>query len=521
MSWARIHRPKQISGLHLTSVKETLLQFMERGEIPQALLFAGPKGTGKTSAARIIGAMLNDPVNEKIVNHQFFAESKPKKFAYQEPNTKTDFNQRIYRGQSFVVQEMDAASNRGIDDIRQLKERVALPPQEGKMTVYILDEAHMLTTAAFNALLKLLEEPPAHVVFILATTELHKIPATIKSRCSLVRFHQANREELMAALTDVLDQEKVEYEADALEIIAERADGSFRDGVKLLQMVVKDGQITQESVETVLSSSVTQDIEQLLTYLLDKDETAVTEMFVELRRRNVDEDFFNHSLLSFLHRSLLQSLGVEEGKAFTERKIAQFLLQQLSSAVQEISPLPHLNLELAMLDIIDRAKQQQGSGGSSGAEQFSNQATPTNSNSKKKSKKANHSAKAQKPKVTSSKSKPTISNGDSQKLLKNWSKLLSEVKKYNMTLEALLRSAKPLKGQNGTAKVAVYYKFHKEQLELPRFKEIISRCAEPLAGGQVKLEYLLKDLPNQAELKEAGAQPDEEDLAALAEEVLS
>ncbi len=516
MSWARLHRPKQIAGLHLTSVRQTLLQFMERGEIPQALLFAGPKGTGKTSAARIIGAMLNDPKNEKIVDYQFFGESKPKKLKYEEPDADREFNQRINRGQSFVVQEMDAASNRGIDDIRELKERIALPPQEGKMTVYILDEAHMLTTAAFNALLKLLEEPPAHVVFILATTELHKIPATIKSRCSLVRFHQANRDELMAALTDVLDQEKIEYEAEALEIIAERAEGSFRDGVKLLQMVVVDGKITQESVETVLSSSITQDIEQLLTHLLDKDETAVAEMFVELRRRNVDEDFYNQSLLTFLHRSLLRSLGVEKGEPFTERKIAQFLLQQLSPATQEKTPIPHLSLELAMLDIIDRSKQQQGSGGGSGAEKFREEksSNKTASRPKKKSKIAKKLA------LESVEDDSSSSSGDSQKLLKQWPRLLAEVKKHNMTLEALLRSAKPLKAMNGTAKVAVYYKFHKEQLELPRFKEIISRCAAPLAGGQIKLEYLLKELPNNAELKNADEQPEEEDLAALAEEVL-
>ena len=332
MSWQRTHRPQKVSKLHLTNVRETLQQFMERGEIPQALLFAGPKGTGKTSAARIIGALLNDPQNEEIVEHQFFQGNQPPKKAYQEPDPTRDFNERIYRGHSFVVQEMDAASNRGIDDIRNLKERVALPPQEGKMTVYILDEAHMLTKAAFNALLKLLEEPPAHVVFILATTELHKIPDTIKSRCSLVRFHKASQDEIIQALTDVLDKEKLEYEPEALAVIARRADGSFRDAVKLLQMVVVDEAVSMDSVETILSSSVRQDIEQLLAHILDKDAAAVSELFVELRGRNVDQDFFNQSFLSFLHQSLLQSLGVETGKPFTKGKIALFLLRKLTPA---------------------------------------------------------------------------------------------------------------------------------------------------------------------------------------------
>ncbi|MBU0576226.1 AAA family ATPase, partial [Patescibacteria group bacterium] len=212
MSWQRIYRPKTIQGLHLTNVRETLQQLMDKGQIPQVLLFAGPKGTGKTSLARIIGAMLNDPANEKVVDYQFFNGSKPKNNKYVEPDFELNFNDRIYRGKSFIVQEMDAASNRGIDDIRELKERVALPPQDGKMTVYILDEAHMLTSAAFNALLKLLEEPPVHAVFILATTEFHKIPETIKSRCSVIHFRKADHEELKQALRGVLEAEKISFQ---------------------------------------------------------------------------------------------------------------------------------------------------------------------------------------------------------------------------------------------------------------------------------------------------------------------
>ncbi|MBT4681333.1 MAG: AAA family ATPase, partial [Candidatus Pacebacteria bacterium] len=109
MSWHRLYRPKTIQGLHLSNIRETLQGFMEKGQIPQVMLFAGPKGTGKTSSARIIGAMLNDPQNEKIIDYQFFNGSKPKKLAYLEPDEKRSFNDRIYRGQSFVVQEMDAA----------------------------------------------------------------------------------------------------------------------------------------------------------------------------------------------------------------------------------------------------------------------------------------------------------------------------------------------------------------------------------------------------------------------------
>lgn len=504
MSWHTIYRPKTISSLHLVNIREALTQFMKRGQIPQVLLFAGPKGTGKTSSARIIGAMLNDKVNNKIVDHQFFGGTKSKENSYSEPDSKTSYNDRIYRGQSFVVQEMDAASNRGIDDIRELKERVALPPQDGKITVYILDEAHMLTTAAFNALLKLLEEPPAHTVFILATTELHKIPETIKSRCSILNFRKANHAELNTALVEVLKIEKIKYEDEALSLICDQADGSFRDAVKLLEMVASGGQVNIKTVESILSSSVAIDIKQLLSHVLDKDSKATVELFEDLRSRNVDEQFFFKSLLNYLHLCLLQNLGINSGDPFTSQKIALFLLKELSNIEIISSPISHLLLELKILDLIDRA------GSSSG-----------NQSKKKASKQIrtekNPIIKAEKFIAEKVEEKEESHSGDSQKLIKNWTQLLAAVKQRNITLEALLRSAKPLKGENGTAQVQVFYKFHKEQLENPKFKALIGECAALIAGGSVKINYELSEVPQEAELKESKKT---DDLATLAEEVL-
>jgi DNA polymerase III subunit gamma/tau len=513
MSWHRTYRPKTISSLHLTNIRETLQQFMENGQIPQVLLFAGPKGTGKTSSARIIGAMLNDPTNEKIIDYQFFKGSKPKSLKYGEPDPKRGFNDPIYRGQSFIVQEMDAASNRGIDDVRELNERAALPPQDGKMTVYILDEAHMLTTAAFNALLKLLEEPPAHAVFILATTELHKIPDTIKSRCSVLHFRKANHEEIQEALVGVLGEEKIKYDAKALDLIADLADGSFRDAVKFLEMVATDGQITLDRVETVLSTSVNNDVTQLLDYVLDKDEKSVAELFEDLRSRNVDEPFFFKSIINYLHTCLLQNLKVKPGKPFTTQAIAYFLLKELSLIESAVTPIAHLPLELKILELIGRA---------SGKVKKNPKKESNNSGSENKTFSVIISKEKILPPPSKKKKVKTVVNdeghfGDSQKLLSNWTELLAAVKQRNMTLEALLRSAKPLKGVNGTAQVQVFYKFHKEQLEQPKFKALIGECAAHIAGGNVIIEYELSELPQKAELKEVG---ETEDLAALAEEVL-
>ena len=201
MPWHRYYRPQKIAELHLESVKKQLLPLLTAATFPQVLLFAGPKGTGKTSSARIIAALLNDPQNKAATDARFKAADKnPPHFL--EPDSNNPTLQEIFSGTSYLIQEIDAASNRGIDDIRMLKERVYIPPQFGSMSVYILDEAHMLTTEAWNALLKLLEEPPQHAVFIMATTEIHKIPDTVLSRASLVQFQTASNQELLDALKE-------------------------------------------------------------------------------------------------------------------------------------------------------------------------------------------------------------------------------------------------------------------------------------------------------------------------------
>lgn len=283
MSWYRQYRPRTVAGLHLQSVRDRLLALMEQGQFPQVLLFAGPKGTGKTSAARIIAAMLNDPANEAVVDAVFFGQPTPKKTALQEP-TESELTDSIIRGAAFAVQELDAASNRGIDDVRALKERVYLPPQGVKVSVYILDEVHMLTTEAFNALLKLLEEPPAHAIFILATTELHKIPATVASRATLIPFTKASSEEITSAVQAILEQEKLTGEKEGVVRLAEFADGSFRDAVKLAESLSQGGQeLTLANVEQYLALSSAQQLQELISSVLDKDAPRLVQVVAKLR----------------------------------------------------------------------------------------------------------------------------------------------------------------------------------------------------------------------------------------------
>ncbi len=529
MSWYTQYRPRQIQELDLTHIREFFAKLMKQGKIPQALLFAGPKGTGKTSTARILGAMLNDPANADLVDQVYFQQQKPTK-AFQEPS-KNEFNEQVFLGHSFVVNEMDAASNRGIDDIRQLKERTALPPAMGKMSVYILDEVHMLTKEAFNALLKVLEEPPAHVVFILATTELDKVPATIISRCSLVEFRQATTEEMLRSFKRVLDAQKIKAKDEDLIKVVKAAEGSFRDGVKLLELACQSGKFDESALNQLIGGQLEQQAAQVVQIVLAKDEAQLSQFFEDLRSKNVNEKVFLKILLEFLHDQLLINLGVKTGNKVLEQAICQFLLKQLLTLDFNLSaPIAFLHLEITLLEIIQKAKNKGGGSSGSGT---TGSVKPTKLASKPISAPEPKAKKALPPETPVLETiqpvaTATITEVDtvsytpcdehlSQKIIEQWEDLLAKVATQNSTLAALLRSSKPSPKSNGKARIDVYYKFHQEQLTQSKFLRIIEDCGEALVGQRVPFEFILTRTPAQAELVE---DQHSQQLAGLAEEVL-
>ncbi len=258
----RRYRPQDLA--HVVGqrhVVRTLSNAIEQGKVRHAYLFSGPRGTGKTSIAKILGKSLNCQAADGPTAS---------------PCLECESCRTIQDGTALDVLELDAASNRGIDDIRDIRDRVAQQPVLGRSRVYILDEAHSLTTDAANALLKTLEEPPEHVVFILCTTEPHRLPDTVRGRCQSFAFLRPTADELVEALRRVADAESITADDDALRLIARHAGGSFRDAISTLDQLAAagDGALDAVSAQAILGVVPDEVLTELVGHVLDGDARA-------------------------------------------------------------------------------------------------------------------------------------------------------------------------------------------------------------------------------------------------------
>lgn len=297
-SLAQRYRPttfrELVGQLHAA---QSLKNAIEYGQIAHAYLFHGSRGVGKTTTARILARCLNC-VNGPTT----------------EPCGQCDECLAIQGGYSQDVVEMDAASNRGIENIRNLRENARFAPIRAKYKIYIIDEVHMLTAEAFNALLKTLEEPPSHVVFILATTELQKVPETIISRCQTYTFRKFSIPEILQRLKQVLEKEGFSYEEAALSIVAQRAEGSMRDALSLLeQLIAFSGKekLTQEKATLVFGLAKTQTLFSFIEAIVKKDLPTQLKIIHEIYQEGLNLKRFVWDCLVLLKDISLESIGVQ------------------------------------------------------------------------------------------------------------------------------------------------------------------------------------------------------------------
>jgi len=282
----------EISGQE--HVTRTLRNALEAGRVGHAYLFAGPRGTGKTSMARILAKAVNclSEETDRPCNTCAMCES-------------------LNEGRLLDLIEIDAASNRGIDEIRDLRDKIGFVPNEGRYKVYILDEAHMVTDPAFNALLKTLEEPPAHVIFVLVTTEPQKIPITIQSRCQRLDFRRVPRTDIIARLEHVAAEEGLDVEAVALDAIAAQATGSMRDAISLLDQLRSYGTetITLSEVRAVLGGVGHQAVQELIGHLVATDVPAGLNLINHLVAQGVEIRQLSSEVIEYLRQLLLVKVG--------------------------------------------------------------------------------------------------------------------------------------------------------------------------------------------------------------------
>ncbi|OGG60777.1 DNA polymerase III, subunit gamma and tau [Candidatus Kaiserbacteria bacterium RIFCSPHIGHO2_01_FULL_56_24] len=336
----RAYRPQDFDEVRgQAQVTETLKAAIKNKKIAHAYLFSGGRGTGKTSVARILARALG--VTDKD------------------------------------LYEIDAASNTGVDNIRELREGVNVVPFESPYKFYIIDEAHMLSKAAFNALLKTLEEPPAHVIFVLATTEREKIPDTIQSRCEIYAFKQPTREMLTGIVTDVAKSEGYSLEKSAAELIALLAEGSFRDALSILQKVLsvsKDKKIDIAEVETVSGAPKGEIVRQIMKAIAEKDASTALKAIGVAMKDNLDARVLTKLLIHRMRVVLLMRFAPDLAESFSHELseadlalakeisknpgVSSETLRMLLEAYSNMAyaAVPHLPLELAIVDIANSTK---------------------------------------------------------------------------------------------------------------------------------------------------------------------
>jgi len=296
----RKYRPRKFSDVLGQEENVAILKAAAiMGRLGHAYLFYGPRGTGKTTMARLIAMLANC---EKRIHDPKFA-------ALGEPCGECARCKEADGGNALDIIEIDAASNRGIDEIRNLKESIRVSPSVGKYKIYIIDEAHMLTGAAFNALLKTLEEPPAHAIIILATTEYEKIPSTISSRCQRFPFRRLPKSEIVKKLAAIVKNEGLVAEEAVLSIIASAAEGSLRDAESLLDQLSATGTLTASSAENILGRVGSKRVEELARYIAEKNITAAAHYISILENEGVNMTPFTKDLIHYLRKALTLRLS--------------------------------------------------------------------------------------------------------------------------------------------------------------------------------------------------------------------
>ncbi|MBI3559485.1 DNA polymerase III subunit gamma/tau [Candidatus Gottesmanbacteria bacterium] len=422
------YRPQSWEELDNKQIRESLGKTVLNNNFSHAYLLLGSRGTGKTTTARLIA---------KTVNCQ-------KRKKREEPCNKCDSCKAITAGNFLDVIEIDAASNTGVDDIRDLRDKIRLSPAISPYKIYIIDEVHMLSTSAFNALLKILEEPPSHVIFILATTDPQKLPETITSRCLIYDFGKATDSEIKEKLQKIIKEEKIVVTDQTLDILIERAKGSHRDAQKLLEQFAASGANLALGRPGGLN---------LVNFLLKKEkEKALQEI-----SRLVEADEKIKDLIEEMIKQLRDILlSGNEDKEDAKNLIIKLI--EANSLMRDC-PLPQLPLELVVVEWCGESQNTQ---------------------------------KTQQIRKSDQSENLELRNSESSEFSERWPEIVAATKEHNHSLQAFFRAAKPKSLKDNILIIEVAYKFHKEKLEELKNREVLEKIISDIMKKEIKIKFELK-----------------------------
>lgn len=504
----RKYRPQNFAEVVGQNHLKVIMQHeLASNQLAHAYLFCGPRAVGKTTLARVLAKAAN------------CANRQPGQF---EPCGTCDSCVDISTGRSFDVIEIDAASHTGVDNVREniiASARVA--PSKLKRKVFIIDEVHMLSTAAFNALLKTLEEPPEFALFILCTTEVHKVPATIISRCQRFDFKRISLSEMVRKLTHIVNQEDIKIEKNILESVARHADGHMRDAESLLGQLVNLGgkEVSQADADLVIPRSDLGEVASLIEILSNKDAAAGIRLVNKMLDEGVDIKIFMGDVVEILRKLLLMKinpalsdwLGLELGEALEVRlsQISKNLTQEqllafLEQSIKVVSELKssfiiQLPLELMIARICTAPAQPAA------------MPVPPSATAAPAAAPTSETAPAIEPPAPKSE---VISSGnlDYELILSKWNEFLARIKTYNHSLSFILKVCQPKSLNGNELCLAFKYKFHKDRIMDPTIKSLLERVLHETYSTSMTIEAVIDE---QLEVTAGDAAPKAETPASV------
>jgi DNA polymerase-3 subunit gamma/tau len=512
-------------------VIRTLRNAVRGDRIAHAYLFAGPRGTGKTTTARLLAKAANC-LAEELADR---------------PCNRCEPCREVVEGRFLDLVEIDAASNTSVDDVRDLRDRINFSPNKGRYKVYIVDEVHMLSISAFNALLKTLEEPPDHAIFILATTEVHKIPATVLSRCQRHEFRRIPTATIRAYLDDQVERENIQVEQGVMRLIARQSTGSLRDAISLLdQLAATEDEITYALTQRVLGTVTHTQVQDLVRAIAARDQATGLALIHQALNGGADPRQLARQIVDHLRELLFLLMGAEElveaggGEREQMRAVAgEFKLQDLLGAMEAFgqasfdsrsSWLPSLGLEMALIESTLEGDDHEGEDGSArtggrpggGAEP---RARTEGGGAPSSTPKGDMPSSGEAPargrgKGTVESASPPKSPGarqiDSQarsrpetdaeheevsfhRVKDRWPDVLGAVYIRDPLAQALLRSGKPLGLAKGTLVIGFPSELLKEKMEKGQNLRVLKESLAEALGGGMEVRCVIRDRWDQGE----------------------